>query len=75
MGRLVNRFVSIAAVTTQPGLEALQAVAVDVPLIFPLHPRAALMLKTFGFERYLKRGSRVEGIWVTERWVISHFCT
>jgi UDP-N-acetylglucosamine 2-epimerase (non-hydrolysing) len=56
-------------------LEALQAVAVDVPLIFPLHPRAALMLKTFGFERYLKRGSRVEGIWVTERWVISHFCT
>ena len=47
-------------------LEALQAIAVDLPLIFPLHPRAALMLKNFGFERYLKRGGKVEGLWATE---------
>jgi UDP-N-acetylglucosamine 2-epimerase (non-hydrolysing) len=42
------------------------AIAVKLPLIFPLHPRAALMLKNFGFERYLKRGGKVEGLWATE---------
>ena len=47
-------------------LEALSAIAKELPIIFPIHPRTRKMAQQFGLEHYLNSGDRVEGIWCTE---------
>jgi UDP-N-acetylglucosamine 2-epimerase (non-hydrolysing) len=47
-------------------LEALKAISIQLPIIFPLHPRTKKMAKEFGLEHYFTTGDKVEGIWLTE---------
>lgn len=47
-------------------LEALQAVARHLPLVFPLHPRTQMMVNQFGFGHYFTKGNQVDGVWATE---------
>lgn len=52
-------------------LEALQEIATDIPLIFPIHPRTKKMLHVFDLQRFLspleeKYGAVKSGLWSTE---------
>jgi UDP-N-acetylglucosamine 2-epimerase (non-hydrolysing) len=52
-------------------LEALQEIATDIPLIFPIHPRTKKMLHVFDLQRFLspleeKHGAVKSGLWSTE---------
>lgn len=47
-------------------LEALDEIARQVPIIFPIHPRTKKMAEQFGLTHYFKNGGSVQGIWTTE---------
>ena len=51
--------------TLQSILEVLRAIAEELPLIFPLHPRTKKMVSVFGMERYFTTGTQVCGLWAT----------
>jgi UDP-N-acetylglucosamine 2-epimerase (non-hydrolysing) len=47
-------------------LEALHEIAVELPIVFPIHPRTRKMIEQFGYSSFLSSGNKAEGIWVTE---------
>jgi UDP-N-acetylglucosamine 2-epimerase (non-hydrolysing) len=38
----------------------------EVPIVFPMHPRTRKMVEKFGLTRFLQHGGKVRGLWVTE---------
>ena len=47
-------------------LEALRELAVELPIVFPIHPRTRKMVEQFGFSSFFDEGKEVRGIWITE---------
>jgi UDP-N-acetylglucosamine 2-epimerase (non-hydrolysing) len=47
-------------------LEALREIAVELPVIFPIHPRTRRMVEKFGYSSFLTTSKKARGIWVTE---------
>jgi UDP-N-acetylglucosamine 2-epimerase (non-hydrolysing) len=52
--------------TLEEILAALAEIAMEVPIVFPMHPRTRKMVETFGLTRFLHQGGKVRGLWVTE---------
>lgn len=46
--------------------EALDVIAKELPIIFPIHPRTRKMAEKFGLGHFLNSGDKVSGIWCTE---------
>ncbi len=47
-------------------LEALSESMGDIPIVFPVHPRARQRIKDFGFDRFFTDQLDGKGIWMTE---------
>jgi UDP-N-acetylglucosamine 2-epimerase (non-hydrolysing) len=47
-------------------LQALKEISVEMPIVFPIHPRTRKMIENFGLESYLNDSDKVQGIWITE---------
>jgi UDP-N-acetylglucosamine 2-epimerase (non-hydrolysing) len=47
-------------------LQALSAIAEELPIVFPIHPRTQKMAAEFGLDHYFETGAQVKGIWLTE---------
>ncbi len=47
-------------------LQALTAIAKELPIVFPMHPRTKSRVEGFGLGGYLNFGQEVRGIWCTE---------
>jgi UDP-N-acetylglucosamine 2-epimerase (non-hydrolysing) len=47
-------------------LEAMQTVAREMPIVFPIHPRTRKAVEQFGFSEYCCGTPTPEGLWVTE---------
>jgi UDP-N-acetylglucosamine 2-epimerase (non-hydrolysing) len=46
-------------------LEALQEIAKDYPIIFPMHPRTRKMVEQFRLWSFFSSGDKVRGVWAT----------
>ena len=47
-------------------LEALEEVAREIPIVFPIHPRTKKMIEQFGLARHLSNTQKPTGLWITE---------
>jgi len=47
-------------------MEALEKIAQEIPIVFPIHPRTRKMVQQFGMSHFFNTGRKVEGIWLTE---------
>jgi UDP-N-acetylglucosamine 2-epimerase (non-hydrolysing) len=47
-------------------LEALREISVELPIVFPMHPRTRKMVDRFGYSSFLTMGEKPKGIWVRE---------
>jgi UDP-N-acetylglucosamine 2-epimerase (non-hydrolysing) len=54
------------AATLRGILEALQEVAREIPIVFPMHPRTRKMIEQFGLGAYCSSAAKPEGLWTTE---------
>lgn len=52
--------------TLEDILQALLAIAEELPIVFPIHPRTLKMAAEFGLDHYFETGAQVKGIWLTE---------
>jgi UDP-N-acetylglucosamine 2-epimerase (non-hydrolysing) len=43
-------------------LEALGEIAVELPIIFPIHPRTRKMVEQFGYSSLLTSGEKAKGV-------------
>jgi len=47
-------------------LQALNTIAEEIPIVFPIHPRTRKMAERFGLLEYLNFGEQIRGVWCTE---------
>lgn len=47
-------------------LQTLSEISLELPIIFPVHPRTKKMAKQYGLDRSLSEGDPVQGLWITE---------
>lgn len=47
-------------------LSALDEISLNLPVVYPIHPRTRKMVEQFGFGHYFCSGKKVERVWVTE---------
>jgi UDP-N-acetylglucosamine 2-epimerase (non-hydrolysing) len=47
-------------------LEALREISVELPIVFPIHPRTRKMVEQFGYSSFFTTGEKAHGIWVAE---------
>jgi UDP-N-acetylglucosamine 2-epimerase (non-hydrolysing) len=47
-------------------LEALRAISMELPIVFPIHPRTRKMIELFGYSSFFTTGEKAQGIWVAE---------
>lgn len=47
-------------------LDALNEIAKEIPIIFPIHPRTKKMVGQFGFGGYFSCADKPQGLWITD---------
>jgi UDP-N-acetylglucosamine 2-epimerase (non-hydrolysing) len=47
-------------------LEALHEISVELPIVFPIHPRTRKMVEQFGYSSFFTTGEKAHGIWAAE---------
>lgn len=47
-------------------LEALQEIAREIPIVFPIHPRTRSRIDDYGLSHFLETGDKAQGLWVTQ---------
>jgi len=47
-------------------LEALQKISIELPIVFPIHPRTRKMVEQFGYSSFFTTGEKARGIWLAE---------
>jgi len=47
-------------------LEALNEIAREIPIVFPIHPRTRKMVAQFGLDEYCSTSPTPQGLWLTE---------
>lgn len=47
-------------------VNVLSEIAMDLPIVFPIHPRTRKTAKAFGLDRGFIEGGQAEGLWVTD---------
>src|SRR5262249_45065210 len=47
-------------------LEALREISIELPIVFPIHPRTRKMIEQFGYSSFFTMGEKARGIWVAE---------
>jgi UDP-N-acetylglucosamine 2-epimerase (non-hydrolysing) len=47
-------------------LEAVRQISVELPVVFPIHPRTRKMVEQFGYSSFFAKGDKADGFWMTE---------
>jgi UDP-N-acetylglucosamine 2-epimerase (non-hydrolysing) len=47
-------------------LEAVRQISVELPVVFPIHPRTRKMVEQFGYSSFFATGDKAHGFWITE---------
>ena len=47
-------------------LEALREISIELPIVFPIHPRTRKMIEQFGYFSFFTSGEKAQGIWMAQ---------